>query len=599
MADQPLKKQRVRGGRGRGSGERGCLGTGRSGGHKPWAQEREDRKQYLKPGPSNERELYNYGSTNIRSLIQDGEDAEKDQEIALQLQTHLLRGTEFNDEYSGMGCTREAVEAGVRGYIEVTDPPWKSEIKITWGHSCDVGDMQLDVLTKIAKETDDSKSCVLNNMFSRLDKSAAQFVEASRPLAPASRDEKEKAHKDIEDWLHANREWALPANATSPCLVHDRRCPSSRYAYWLHYQGQDRDTLSTAEQANLKMCDQCGYDANPRPMICTAGGVVCTPVTAMGLSEKAAHEADVTHSVFTAEREVLADRKAEDLFFVECTERYDWIVKLRIRLKNTHRIVAVLTASQYHGHPDKRKRRLCAGLAGTADWMGPESDIEIQEDFERRFHRGTLLNADVYMLNSEGELIEIMINMARVQKNMITADEIKRTKISDLLGLILPPGAAQRVMNEWLPIAQGEPEGFLWADVGHHPNSKGGAWGKDFPVLLQHSLIMRIPSDLDVPLAASGLYIASGLDHLASLGFVVHPENEQYAPLSRAANIIQQLHPGDTKKLAGNGQCLCTESAWAFYVLGNTKFKLDDKAEEESGASNMAETGMNNDDLFA
>ena len=93
MADQPLKKQRVRGGRGRGSGERGCLGKGRSGGHKPWAQEREDRKQYLKPGPSNERELYNYGSTNIRSLIQDGEDAEKDQEIALQLQTDLLRGT--------------------------------------------------------------------------------------------------------------------------------------------------------------------------------------------------------------------------------------------------------------------------------------------------------------------------------------------------------------------------------------------------------------------------------------------------------------------------------------------------------------------------
>ena len=319
-------------------------------------------------------------------------------------------------------------------------------------------------------------------------------------------------------------------------------------------------------------------------------GVTCVGWTSEGKSEQWAHESEVPHAVWLQERRAFAELGIEDVFFVECTPRYPIMEKLVKPLAKTHRMVWVIDGPEYHGHPSKRRRIIGAGVVlSRKSWCGPESQDEIAEYYARRFHRGTVLSADVYKLASKDEYMKQLVGLARVQRNMVNATAIESLPNRETLELILPPGAWERY-NEWSSVVQNSDVESLWVDLEHHPGSRGASQGQDVPVLMRNATIMQVSS------TPEHWYMLTGLEHLTAMGFHVHPAHvEAHGASSRGASILAELPDTMLKQFAGNGMHLKTQAAWFIYVMSNISPHIDGS----SGSSTRGDHGSSPSKLRA
>ena len=257
----------------------------RSGGS--WEEERGRRAQELSRGPDSVEALARWPSANVDGVCSSGSPG-ADAEMQLRFALVAGMGIELYTDYSGMDCAREAVETQVRAFQDKTHanlPP-----RLAYSRCCEVSPNQLDYLTRVSLETEDSKACVLQDIFWRLPTVAQTYIKAALPPGTATKAEKACAYTDISDWLDKNRGWIFAKDMMAPCKVHKRHCPVHRFGFWSAMQESvSKPELHEASMMNKyklsfkdyeaanRMCDAMGYSASFRSpflflMTCTGGG---------------------------------------------------------------------------------------------------------------------------------------------------------------------------------------------------------------------------------------------------------------------------------------------------------------------------------------
>ena len=448
----------------------------------------------------------------------------------------LRRGLAVNSDYSGMDCPREVLtqcfEAVAR--FKCID---KNEFRLTFSRASDKGQLQKNILTRIATANDGS--CVMGDILERLPKSARKYIAAAAPAKNDPREKKIKANQHILEWLQQNRGYCFLADARSPCCVHGAQCMVF----------QDRTSPTEGRRHPIRM---------------SVAGVTCVGWSAEGQREEFAHESEIPHAVWMTERFQAECKNLEDCFFAECTVRYP-VERLAEHLPN-HTIISIIDGPEKHGWPSKRPRVLIFGWSNARlRWAGPHtSREEITKDYSRKFHRTTVRAGDVFMAASADDVMKEYIELAKVQTYQLTEQDFNVIGSMELLSMVLPPGAVQR-FHAWqkhLSEKDPDPDAEYIVDVEHHCRSRGASSGSQWPVQLTHVLIMKIPASGD------GWRLATPMEHLAAHGWHVfdHTLPGDYS-VTKQKEILEGLSSHSLKTLNGNSMHLRTQGAWMMYCL--------------------------------
>ena len=151
---------------------------------------------------------------------------------------------------------------------------------------------------------------------------------------------------------------------------------------------------------------------------------------------------------------------------------------------------------------------------------------------------------------------------------------------AELLAILLPGGYQHRI-EEWRHRlhASTDPEdtdASMWIDADNYPAKKGASGGPEWPVLMRSCNILRITKDPSV------WHLASGMEHIASLGFHCHPQAQHHWKEEPVVDVLRTLKPHQQKSLAGNGMNLITQGAFMAFVLANVQKKRHMVAQLES-----------------
>ena len=308
---------------------------------------------------------------------------EVDAELELRLQMLYLGKVWFITDYSGWDCPRWAMYS--MGLALISDWGWSEDMvrkAIRFERACDFGDVQYELLCKVATDLDDGKSCCFHNMMDRLPTRARNFIDSALPDGEDTLQAKIIAHDFIYDWLESNRQWVFPISATSPCGVHGKRCS-------VHpFHDLPPDIAASSD----------------RPTIFTVAGVTCHAWSAEGSNEGDAHHSAVFNAIWQVERVARAENGEEDGAFFECTERYPIFDKIAVKITRTHFVVWVYVNPLNQGFPSRRSRVLAfMGSRLTLRWVGPTSPEDIQLDFDRRFGRIADVSGSIFFCASDAE----------------------------------------------------------------------------------------------------------------------------------------------------------------------------------------------------
>ena len=145
----------------------------------------------------------------------------------------LLRdGCVAVSDYSGFDspreCFRTFLPAITRSLGREADPA----LFPLFLRSSDWGAVQQNILTQQSQRFSEASHCVMDNMQDRLQGDATSLIMAMAPTARMTLGQAEAANKAIHSWLLANRQWAAPANAFAPCLMHGGLCPANPMWAW-------------------------------------------------------------------------------------------------------------------------------------------------------------------------------------------------------------------------------------------------------------------------------------------------------------------------------------------------------------------------------
>ena len=350
----------------------------------------------------------------------------------------------------------------------------------------------------------------------------------------------------------------------SASIVHNKQCPATRVGF------------GAKRKRDGQGIDGCGE----KGLQVACGGVVCLPWAAIGDSQKESHETDVVRSLFVQEGIARAEQQLEHVRFIECTPRYP-IKQLIEDTSASHRIVYIIDSAEQHGHPAKRRRLLAAMLPyETVSWHGPETHNGMQQEWSKRFHRKFAVNGDSLMLADTDESVKFFQHLASVQKTELAPSSISGINKAELLAIILPGGYLHRI-EEWRRYLHDstDPEdtdASMWIDADNYPAKKGASGGPEWPVLMRSCNILRITKDPSV------WRLASGMEHIASLGFHCHPKAQHHWKEEPVVDILRTLKPHQQKSLAGNGMNLITQGAFMAFVLANVQKKRHMVAQLES-----------------
>eukprot|EP00959_Pyramimonas_sp_CCMP1952_P362578 7593110-Pyramimonas_sp.AAC.1 len=100
--------------------------------------------------------------------------------MTLRLMCNLRHQCVFYTDYSGFDCPREAMEVCIQGFVQQNN--WTfDKPPVIFKRSCDYGLLQQRVLCRVAKEHDQSSTCVFSDIFDRLPEWGKQWVFAAMP----------------------------------------------------------------------------------------------------------------------------------------------------------------------------------------------------------------------------------------------------------------------------------------------------------------------------------------------------------------------------------------------------------------------------------
>lgn len=510
-----------------------------------WVGRRETRLQELLAGPVSSSELFEWPASIARSLVRSG--SPEDEEMRLRLRGVLSTGVLMYTDYSGIDAPRFATEYAMRGLEEELGMKFASS-PIKSLRTCDHGQLQTEFLIEISRGLDDSKSCHFRDLMDRLPPMAQQRLNASTPHSGASKLEKEQAFKDIKKWLHDNREIAYPESATSWCCVHDKPCPVRLERCHVFEKTEEQQESSLF-----------------KPLRVNVAGVTCVAWSSQGRQERGGHSSEMAHHIWSTERFRFMETGFEDIAFIECVPKYPAKEKLGSAMQGLGTIMSLVDGPEHHGWPHRRRRSLSVILNNqTVRWVGPTDYVG---DFTRRFARATVLTGDQMLVATEKEVHEEYARMARTRKHRLTAMDVPTMSNSELLPLLVPPGAVHRLeaWRSWWqehPDLAGRP---FCCDLEHWPHTKGSTGGPDLPVILTHGTTAALGIGGDV----NAWRLATPLELLGAMGWPVHPQECGRFGVLLVRSYFEAMSSRQMKVAIGNSMHLVTQAAWMLYILSN------------------------------
>ena len=211
------------------------------------------------------------------------------------------------------------------------------------------------------------------------------------------------------------------------------------------------------------------------------------------------------------------------------------------------------------GFPTSRPRTFVAGLSlESMLWMGPESDAEIQADFNRLFMSTMELTGDCLFVSGPREVHQSYDEKLSLQKRAFM--RMKAQDKWELMLATMPPGAGVRLQAYGEQRSEREGIGGAYlVDAQHWPGKRAGLGGALFPCQLTHGDIVSFAHQRQ----------ALGMEHIYAQGLHVFPTVgcPFECPLS---DYLRSLKESQQKHLAGNGWCLPAMSAFMVYIWANT-----------------------------
>ena len=210
-----------------------------------------------------------------------------------------------------------------------------------------------------------------------------------------------------------------------------------------------------------------------------------------------------------------------------------------------------------------RKRVLSSGLNGLKlIWFGPESDAEIQADFNAFFERTLHLTGLIYFQAEQAEIDDQFREWATVRK---CYDWQGQADAMHKMRALMPPSKVL-IMDAHGKRAPVDEQGWL-SDLKQYPGSRGDGSGTCFPTQLTHGTIFSWDK----------LRPATPLEHLHAQGFHVRSGTSQFK-MSPVVDILTMMGLKGTtlKKFSGNGMHLMTLAAWVMYVFTHIGARPED-----------------------
>ena len=169
----------------------------------------------------------------------------------------------------------------------------------------------------------------------------------------------------------------------------------------------------------------------------------------------------------------------------------------------------------------------------------------------------------------------------------MTIAELQELSPDELIQVMGPAGMAQRY-REWQEqwAAESGAPGYM-CDIDHHPNSKGGTPGHNFPVQLCHGHILCFGCGADE------WKIATGKEHMVANAFhSLDAAASKQFPVCPLMSVLDamDLKECQLKAMSGNGMNLFTQSAWMMYVMSHIE-RIDQTVVHTS-----SETAVSGDD---
>ena len=250
-------------------------------------------------GPANAKQLSEWPINAVAAgLVKAGRDGWFLRRLAMNLQ----QGMTFIGDYSGMECTKEAVELGLQGLrIRESRQDLPSP---QWVRSLDKSKHCQAVLTQMARGHEPEATCVLGDILEKLSPAAQAYVFSSIPPRTWSIERRKQAFQDLQLWLRLNRIWAFPlSKQKNHCCVHPGQgCPS----YPVQSSADGRLVRNGTRDLPVAL----------RHLVVNTAGVTCVAHSAAGNNEGSAHISELPHMIWLMERRRVAELLLEDVFFL-------------------------------------------------------------------------------------------------------------------------------------------------------------------------------------------------------------------------------------------------------------------------------------------
>lgn len=505
------------------------------------------RSTHLPMGPTTFEELMQWPQFVLKEVLSDPQ--RKDRLWAV-----LNRGLSVTSAYSGMDAPREALEQLAQS-LRVDYLNWP---QIRFVHSCDIASLPQYVLRWLSTHKDHGSSCVFADLEDRLPQDARATLESLQPEEDSAKEEKSAAYQAMWQYLMENRKACFHEYATCWCCVHNRECRVIGDPVPSDFDSQD--SLGSPGPGGGMVPPQPGK----KPVRIHFAGTVCKGWSQAGSGGKFSHESERPHAIWLAERMARCEQGREDVFFQECTPQYPAQTRLRSTLAETHQLLVVRTGPELQGWPITRPRVFTAGIAKRKwEWVGPPTDLGVQQEFDMMFGRSTELTGDVFF--QAGDVLVRSDIFSRLKKRGGVADVGQSLELGhELLHAMLPPGASQRLTQyekmraEKMSIEDGS---FL-CDVNQWPETGCSTAGAFFPCQLTHATVVSL----------NKMRPAIGLEYLAAQGFRVF--SQANAPhRATALEAFKELTTEKLVQLSGNSMALPAFAAWIVYVLANIQPK--------------------------
>jgi hypothetical protein len=500
--------------------------------------------------------------------------------------TNLLKaGGLFTSSYSGWDAPREGWRVfeerlnSIRGDLGL-----RPSAKTMWVSSCDVGQLQRDVLMKMSS-LEGHRPCVFVDILNMIDPTADRFIRSLLPNPADSAKDKLDAHDQMHQFLRKNSKWAFGPHVTGWCCVHEQDCPVWPLPVWRAAK-QHASIVSDGPEWKKQRLDRMPWYIDPHcvslgvsdddvdaeflePFVVDMSCPCCQDWSAQGCSAGDIGRTEPPHIVYINKRRAAAELELENAFVFECTPRYPVAERQAVELADTHEVLSVLWSPHDAGYPVRRPRLFSAGIARWSHiWVGPTGP-ELQADFCKQFGASLVLDGDCFFQASDEDR-HLHIKTLAASRNTRLPPDWQSMALEDLVPYIGPPGQASRAA-EWqlrhaawdLEAGHAHGSAFL-CDLDHHPGH-GPMPGKLYPTFLTHHNIY----------SWSRGQLATESESWSALGLDVRDHAGKGRPISPVFKIMSGLKVGQQQLLRGNSMHIPSISMWLVYVLSHCVRRSD------------------------